>query len=70
MRPRSFERGKLPFRPFSNRLTHRFNEAALFRTRKVDNIPDGIRIISGFNEAALFRTRKGDGPGVFTAIAD
>ena len=37
---------------------HRFNEAALFRTRKGDAIGYRITVPVRFNEAALFRTRK------------
>ena len=60
MRPRSFDRGngRLAFQ--NRRRSARFNEAAIFRSRKrgVLRVPSRFDSGAGFNEAAIFRSRK------------
>ena len=58
MRPRSFDRGNVVLSADTCRAGPRFNEAAIFRSRKPSN-PVRVRpCTSCFNEAAIFRSRK------------
>ena len=68
MRPRSFERGKSSSWSRATRTSTRFNEAALFRTRKVSPSPVFVPNDPGFNEAALFRTRKGNSTDIHPIV--
>ena len=58
MRPRSFERGNTIVGGIEVTRVIDFNEAALFRTRKLRIESEQSWQRWHFNEAALFRTRK------------
>ena len=58
MRPRYGGRGNFRTREHKDRFSYRFNEAAIWRSRKSAEEAYAAGIVHGFNEAAIWRSRK------------